>query len=56
MRALETGRKQTSGELCWPVSQLSYNAKESTTTTTTTKNQTNNNKKTKTKTTAKLSE
>jgi hypothetical protein len=54
MRALETGRKQTSGELFWPVSQLSYNAKESTTTTT--KNQTNNNKKTKTKTTAKLSE
>ena len=33
MRALETGRKRTSGELFWPVSQLSCNAKKSTSTT-----------------------
>jgi len=44
MRALETGRKRTSGELFWSVSQLSYNAKKSTTTTIKQKQQTNKNK------------
>ena len=53
MRALETGSKRTSGELFWPVSQLSGNAKKSTTTTIK-KKQTS--KQTKTKTTAKFPE
>ena len=47
MRALETGRKRTSGELFWPVSQLSCNAKKSTTTTIKKKNKQTNKQKQK---------